>query len=206
MQVLPTTKIEDIKILTAQSFFDHRGYFLEMFKESTFRRLGINFEVKQINTSLSRAKGTLRGLHFQSEPFAQSKIVTCQNGIIFDVAVDLRPSSPTFRKYVSFLMISDSLDQTEKEILKEIEADHFLEPFNFILIPKGFAHGFLTLTQNTTVIYFLDNEYLKTHDRSLLWCDESIAIKWPPIVNEFILSEKDRSAPKLIDLLNNNIL
>lgn len=202
MEIQPTAKISDVKIITMNTFTDQRGYLSEMFKCSEFQGLGLDFEIKQINCSFTKSKGTLRGLHFQISPMEQSKIVTCQSGAIFDVAVDLRPNSPTFSKFVSFLMFGEFIDAETKKFLMEFESDYILEPFQSVLIPKGFAHGFLSLADNTIIIYSLDEEFSKSHDRSLLWCDETIGINWPKITSQFILSEKDRRAPKLLDLFN----
>ena len=151
-----------------KAFADERGFFLESYKESEFKTNGIDVEFKQDNHSKS-AKNVLRGLHYQLEPHGQGKLVRVVTGKIFDVAVDIREGSPTFGKWVSAELSGDNRQM--------------------LWIPSGFAHGFLTLEDNTNVLYKATNEYNKESEGGIIWNDPDIAIKWP--VNEPVLSEKD---------------
>lgn len=192
-----TTIFDGVLIINRQKFEDHRGFFLEMFNKEDLLEVGIDFNLVQVNYSLSKKSGTIRGLHYQIEPFAQAKIVRCNRGAIFDVAVDLRFQSPTFSKYVSFLMVGNGIDQDEVSRFKTTKANYVLGPEASILIPKGFAHGFLTLIDNSEVIYFLNQTFNKEADKSIRWNDPQIAIEWPISGITPIISEKDKNAPFL---------
>lgn len=169
------TKIPDVKIIEPDVFGDHRGYFMETWSEKKYSELG--FVPKQDNESFTAKKGTLRGLHFQQSPMAQAKIVRVVSGAVLDVAVDLRKGSPTYKQWVA----------------AELSAENKLQFF----IPQGFAHGFLTLTDNVTFCYKADNFYSKECDRSVRFDDPEIAVEWG--ITDPILSEKDLLAPKLCD-------
>ncbi len=170
------TRIPDVIIIKPKVFGDDRGFFMETYKESDFRKAGIDTDFVQDNHSRS-IKGVLRGLHYQLEPMAQGKLVRCIKGRIFDVAVDLRKKSPSFGKWVGV-----ELSEENKLML---------------WIPKGFAHGFLTLSEEAEVIYKVSGaEYSPEHDRSIRWNDPEIGINWP-LEEEPVLSEKDRNAPFL---------
>ncbi len=172
------TEIPEVIVVKPKVFSDERGFFLEFYKRSEFVAFGIDEEFVQDNHSKS-VKGVLRGLHYQLYPKAQGKLVRCIKGKIFDVAVDIRRGSPTFGKYVSV----------------ELSADNGL----MLFIPKGFAHGFLTLSEEAEIIYKVSGaEYSKEHDRSIRWDDPDINIKWP-LEKEPILSQKDSDAPFLKD-------
>ncbi len=174
------TDIAGVIVVKPRVFGDERGFFLEFFKKSDFERAGIDTDFVQDNHSRS-FKNVLRGLHFQVEPRAQGKLVRCVKGRIFDVAVDLREKSPTFKKWVG-------LELSEENKL-------------MLWIPKGFAHGFLTLSEEAEVIYKVSgSEYSPAHDRSLRWDDPDFNISWP-LEGEPLLSEKDRKAPFLRDWL-----
>jgi dTDP-4-dehydrorhamnose 3,5-epimerase len=158
---------------------DDRGYFSETFSRDTFAEAGIGLEFVQDNHSLSRAKGVLRGLHYQLPPRAQDKLVRVVRGAILDVAVDIRRGSPTFGRWVSL----------------EVSA----EKWNQILVPKGFAHGFLTLEPDTEVIYKVTDVYAPDRDRSIRFDDPDIGIEWPMARERLRLSQKDSGAPLLGD-------
>lgn len=206
MEIISAGKINEVKIISIDKHPDERGFLSEIFKLSKFQRLGFDFEIKQINHSFSKSKWTLRGLHYQTKPKEQTKVVGCLTGAIFDVAVDIRQSSSTFGKFVSFLMFGETFDPMQQSDLFQIEADYKLEPHHFVVIPKGFAHGLLTLRDNTNVIYFLDNEFSQEHDRSISWRDELIKVNWPGNPSDFILSAKDRNASQLVDLLQDIVI
>ena len=173
-------EIPEVILIEAKSFSDHRGFFLESFKESEFISNGINTTFVQDNVSHS-LKGVLRGLHYQKNPRAQSKLVTVIRGEIFDVAVDIRIGSPTFGKWVS-------------EILSA-------ENHKSLFIPKGFAHGFCVISEEADVIYKVDQEYSAETERSIIWNDPSLKITWP--IDNPILTQKDLESPKLGDIDNN---
>lgn len=169
------TSINDLFIIETDVFGDNRGWFTETYNKQKYSNLGIDIEFVQDNHSKSLEKGTLRGLHFQNEPFAQTKLVRCTKGKVYDVAVDLRKGSPTFLKWFGV----------------ELSEDNHLQLF----IPKGFGHGFVTLTENAEVQYKVDNFYSKQHDRTIMFDDPKIGVNWG-IANP-ILSEKDKNAPFL---------
>jgi len=158
-----------------QKFGDSRGFFSETYNSAGFKAAGIDLNFVQDNHSLSAQPGTLRGLHYQLPPFAQDKLVRVTRGAILDVAVDIRRGSPTFGKWLSL----------------ELSA----ERWNQILVPKGFAHGFVTLVPDTEVLYKVTDVYSKAHDRSLRFDDPAIGVQWPSFAGGYTLSDKDKNAP-----------
>lgn len=158
-------------------FKDSRGYFKELFKASEFSSLGLSKVFVQDNLSFSR-KGVLRGLHYQREPFSQGKLVSCLKGKIFDVAVDIRPESPYFGKWIA-LELSDE--------------NHYL-----FYIPPGFAHGFQVLSEEALVWYKCTAEYAPEHEAGIIWNDPDLGINWP--FKNPILSPKDASLPYLKEI------
>ena len=171
--------IPDVKMLTPKKHSDHRGFFSEVYSRKALTTAGIDIEFVQDNHSLSSAKGTVRGLHFQTPPFAQGKLVRVVRGSVFDVAVDLRQSSPTYGKHVSIILSS--------------------EAWNQILVPIGFAHGFMTLEPDTEVIYKVSDCYAPDYDKGLLWNDPTLGIIWPIAESTAIVSEKDRRQPQFAE-------
>lgn len=171
------TEIDDILILEPRVFGDHRGWFTETYSKTKFQELGIDIEFVQDNHSMSVQKGTLRGLHFQTNPKAQTKLVRCTKGRILDVAVDLRKGSSTYKQWLGVELSEENKKQ--------------------LLIPKGFAHGFLTLTDNVEVQYKVDEYYDPECDRSIRFDDPEIGVDWG--IEDPILSEKDLKAPLLKD-------
>jgi len=169
------TEINNLWVLKPKVFKDERGWFVESYNDSVLKDHGIDIIFKQDNHSLSLHKGVLRGLHFQNDPNAQTKLVRCTKGKIFDVAVDLRKSSTTYLKWFGIELSSDNK--------------------TMLFVPQGFAHGFLTLEENTEVQYKVDAFYHKTSDRSIRYDDPQIGIQWP--LDNVILSEKDTNAPLL---------
>ncbi len=161
-------------------FADDRGFFSETWNDAAWRDAGIAITFVQDNHSLSRARGTLRGLHFQAPPAVQAKLVRVTRGSAFDVAVDLRPESPTYRHWAGVTLSA---------------AD-----WNQLLIPEGFAHGFLTLEPDTEVQYKASAAYSPPHDRAIRFDDPAIGIDWPLPAAELILSDRDRAAPLLADV------
>ena len=160
-------------------FGDDRGFFSEVWSRERMEDAGIRLDFVQDNHSYSAARGVLRGLHFQKPPFAQDKLVRVSRGSIFDVAVDIRRESPTFGKWAGIVLSA--------------------ELWNQLLIPKGFAHGFVTLEDHTEVQYKVTAPYRADHDQAILFSDPAIGIEWPVSADEIQLSAKDRSAPLLAD-------
>lgn len=159
---------------------DPRGFFSETYNASDWERHGLGYKFVQDNHSLSRDVGTIRGLHFQSPPFAQNKLVRVLRGKILDVVVDLRQSSPTYGSHFKI----------------ELSAENWTQ----IFVPIGFAHGFMTLEPDTEVFYKVTNFYSASHDRGIVWNDAKLAINWPIINSNFIISEKDKRLPSFTSL------
>jgi len=166
--------------ISPDRFGDERGFFSETYNQAEMKKNGIDLEFVQDNHSLSAETGTLRGLHFQTPPFAQAKLVRVVRGAIFDVAVDIRAGSPTFGKHVCLTLSA--------------------EAWNQILVPEGFAHGFCTLEPGTEVIYKVNAPYSKEHDKGILWSDPALGIEWPQLNCQYTCSEKDKILPRLEDL------
>lgn len=173
-------KIKGLLLIETKVFSDNRGFFAEVYKFSEFKKAGIPSEFKQCNHSLS-AKNVVRGLHYQKNPNAQGKLVRVLTGKIFDVAVDIRKGSPTYGKWEGI-----ELDAKSKQML---------------YIPEGFAHGFLTLVDNTEVEYFCTKEYSVTDERGIRFDDPVLGINWP--LHEPSASPKDAINPLFRDAENN---
>ena len=177
------TEVPDVILIKPKVFKDERGFFMETYKKPDFEKAGIKGEFVQDNHSKSKY-GVLRGLHFQREPYAQAKIVRCVKGVIYDVAVDLRRDSHTFGKYVGVI----------------------LSEFNkyMLYIPRGFAHGFLVLSDEAEIVYKVDNLYAPNHEGGLIWNDPDVGIKWS--IDNPILSQKDQKWPTLKELIERDEL
>ncbi|MGO4694207.1 dTDP-4-dehydrorhamnose 3,5-epimerase [Paenibacillus sp. 2TAB26] len=176
------TELEGVLLLEPSVFGDHRGWFMETYSTAKFKEIGLELEFVQDNESFSAAKGTLRGLHYQLNPKAQTKLIRCTKGAIFDVAVDIRQGSPTYGQWYGVELSADNKAQ--------------------LLVPKGFAHGFMTLTEDVEVQYKVDELYAPECDRGIVWNDPSIGIKWPINISP-ILSDKDAKAPLFKDAEQN---
>lgn len=171
------TRLDGVLIIEPEVFGDYRGWFMETWSEQKMKELGIDIVFVQDNQSYSAQKGTLRGLHFQKNPMAQTKLLRCTRGKILDVAVDLHRDSPNFKKWVAVELSAENKRQ--------------------LFIPKGFAHGFVTLTEDVEVQYKVDAFYAPDCDRSIRFDDPEIGVEWG--VENPILSKKDLSAPFLKD-------
>lgn len=171
--------IPDVKIIQPRTYEDDRGFFLETYSQPALLQGGIDIAFVQDNHSLSTQTGTLRGLHFQRPPFAQDKLVRVVRGRIWDVAVDMRRGSPTFSKWFGLELSASNRTQ--------------------LLVPIGFAHGFLTLEPNTEVLYKASAPYNAHHDAGVAWNDEDLAVRWPLSVVAPFLSDKDQTLPRLAD-------
>ena len=172
------TKLPGVCIVEPQVHGDHRGYFMETYSTRAFHDIGIDTVFVQDNQSFSSQKGICRGIHFQNDPMAQAKLVRVTKGAVLDVAVDLRKGSPTYKQWVSV----------------ELSADNK----RMLYIPRGFGHGFVTLTEDVEFCYKVDNLYSKECDRGIRYNDPSIGVDWGE-VNEALLSQKDTTSPLLDD-------
>ncbi len=179
MPTLTPTAIDDVLLVTPSRFEDDRGFFSTVRNDDELKEAGLNTTWVQGNLSHNIRAGTLRGLHYQSAPHGEVKLVRCVKGAIWDVAVDVRPSSPTFKQWVGVELNEENREQ--------------------LYIPEGFAHGFITLCNDTDVHYDISYRYMPEAARSLQWNDPALAIKWP--VPPVVLSEKDANANLLSDLL-----
>ncbi|EEZ4381543.1 MULTISPECIES: dTDP-4-dehydrorhamnose 3,5-epimerase [Escherichia] len=179
------TEIPDVLIFEPKVFGDERGFFMESFNQKVFEEaVGRKVEFVQDNHSKS-SKGVLRGLHYQLEPYAQGKLVRCVVGEVFDVAVDIRKSSPTFGKWVGVNLSAENKRQ--------------------LWIPEGFAHGFLVLSETAEFLYKTTNYYHPEAEGSLRWNDDDININWPSSF-DIILSKKDENAPYFNRIIGNGII
>ncbi|GGG19320.1 dTDP-4-dehydrorhamnose 3,5-epimerase [Paenibacillus aceti] len=174
MKVTPL-KLDGARIIEPIVHGDHRGFFMESYNEQVMEQLGVKYDFIQDNQSLSAEPGVLRGLHYQLNPKAQTKLIRVLTGAIYDLILDIRKSSPTFGQWVGVILTEYNKRQ--------------------LLVPKGFAHGFCTLTPNTQVLYKVDEYYSPENDRGILWNDPALGIDWP--VSEPLLSDKDRKHPTL---------
>jgi dTDP-4-dehydrorhamnose 3,5-epimerase len=180
MLTVEPTELPDVKLITARRIADARGYFSEVWNRQRFAEAGLDHDYVQNNHSLSVETGTVRGLHFQSHPFAQDKLVRVARGSIIDVAVDIRVDSPSFGRHVAV----------------ELSAENGRQ----LLVPVGFAHGFCTLEPDTEVLYQVTAYYSGQHDHGLAFDDPDLGIAWPYPTDALVLSDKDRRHPRLRDL------
>ena len=174
---IDTTPLPGVLVLTPRRFGDARGFFSELWNARTLTEHGIDITFVQDNHSLSAEGGTVRGLHFQAPPHAQAKLVRCGRGRLFDVAVDIRRGSPTFGRWTG--------------------AELSFENGRQLLIPEGFAHGFMTLERDTEIIYKCSDRYAPETEGAVIWNDPDIAIDWPEADIMPTLSDKDAVAPQL---------
>ena len=178
MQVTKTN-LDGVLIIEPKVFGDARGWFMETWSSRKFESAGLNFNFVQDNQSYSAQRGTFRGLHYQTAPFAQAKLVRCTRGKLLDVAVDIREGSETFSQWIAVELTADNKKQ--------------------LLIPRGFAHGFITLTDDVEIQYKADNFYSPECDGNIRWDDAQIGIDWP--FAPTILADKDAKAPTLKERL-----
>lgn len=176
------TKLPGVIVVEPKVFGDHRGWFMESYSKKHFQDAGINIEFIQDNQSFSATKGTLRGMHFQLNPKCQTKLVRCTRGSLYDVVIDIRKGSPTYGEWFGIELSAENKKQ--------------------LLVPKGFAHGFMTLEDNVEIQYKCDELYAPEYDGGILWNDPEIGIEWPLNVVP-VISEKDEKAPLLKDAKTN---
>ena len=175
--MIESLAIPDVKLITPKRFGDSRGFFSETWNSRVLEEAGLHLDFVQDNHSFSAAKGVLRGLHFQKPPHAQAKLVRCTRGSVYDVAVDIRNGSPTFGQYVGAVLSAENWVQ--------------------ILVPEGFAHGFVTLEPDTEIQYKVTDFYATDCDANIRWDDPEIGIDWKVDRDKVTLSDKDRAAPGL---------
>lgn len=175
---LVKTKLDGVVIIEPDVFGDNRGFFLESWNKRRMEEAGLFYDFVQDNHSFSAVKGTLRGIHFQKDDKAQAKLVRCVRGAVLDVAVDLRKNSPTFKQWEGVVLSEDNKKQ--------------------LLIPRGFGHAFLTLTDNVEFLYKADNYYAPDADCGIKWNDPDINVNWG--IENPVLSNKDKLHPLLREL------
>ena len=175
---LTKTKLEGLIILEPDVFGDNRGFFMESWSKRRMEELGLHYDFVQDNHSSSTVKGTLRGIHFQKGEWCQAKLVRCTRGAVLDVAVDLRKASSTYKQWVGVELTEDNKKQ--------------------LMIPRGFGHGFVTLTDHVEFMYKADNYYAPQADGGILWNDPELGVDWG--VTNPILSAKDTKNPLLKDI------
>ena len=171
------TKLDGVVIVEPKVFGDHSGFFMESWSQKKMEAAGLFYNFVQDNHSSSTVKGTLRGIHFQRGDKAQAKLVRCVKGAVLDVAVDLRPASPTYKQWVAVELSAENKKQ--------------------LMIPRGFGHGFVTLTDDVEFLYKADNYYAPEADGGIRWNDPELNIDWG--VDSPVLSDKDANAPLLKD-------
>lgn len=184
IKVIPTNLV-DAKIIEPTIFGDHRGFFTESYSKNDYEEAGIDFNFVQDNHSLSTQPGVLRGLHFQNGDAAQTKLIRAVTGAVLDVIVDIRKGSPTYGKWESFILSEHNHRQ--------------------LLVPKGFAHGFITLTPNVNFEYKCDNYYCAEADSGISFDDPDLNIDWTFPLDKAIMSAKDKKYPTLREFESNNL-
>ncbi|MFP7243573.1 dTDP-4-dehydrorhamnose 3,5-epimerase [Pediococcus pentosaceus] len=179
-----TTKLQDVKIIEPAVFGDSRGFFTETYSDRDFKEAGINFDFIQDNQSLSIEAGVLRGLHFQRGKAAQTKLIRVVTGAVLDLIVDVRKGSPTYKQWEGYIISASNHRQ--------------------LLVPKGFAHGFVTLTNDVNFLYKCDNYYNAEADGGFSFKTPELGIQWPIDFDQAITSEKDANQPTFTEFEKNN--
>lgn len=182
--IVKETKLQDVKLITSAVFGDHRGFFTESYSDRDFKAAGIDFDFIQDNHSLSTQAGVLRGLHFQRGKAAQTKLIRVATGAVLDVIVDLRKGSPTYKQWEGYILSESNHRQ--------------------LLVPKGYAHGFVTLTDNVNFLYKCDNYYDAEADGGISFKTPELNIDWPIDLDKAITSEKDANQPTLTEFEKDN--
>lgn len=186
------TEIAGLKMIEPDVFADARGYFTETFNARRYLEAGIDATFVQDNESFSQ-KGVVRGLHWQAAPYTQAKLVHVVRGAVWDVAVDIRKGSPTFGRYVAVTLVAPGSDYARRHLDSPPACQFF--------IPRGFAHGFVVLENETVFSYKCDNLYCREAERGLAFDDPALGVQWPKMDVPIVLSEKDRRHPRLDAIL-----
>jgi dTDP-4-dehydrorhamnose 3,5-epimerase len=174
--IMTETKLNGVYMIEPERLEDGRGFFARTWCEREFKATGINPKLAQCSISFNRKKGTLRGMHYQDTPYKESKLIRCTMGAVYDVAIDLRPESDTFRQWISVELTAENR--------------------KMIYIPEGFAHGFLTLADNTEVFYQISEFYVSEYSRGVRWNDPAFGIHWPHKV--MVISDRDQNYPDFL--------
>jgi dTDP-4-dehydrorhamnose 3,5-epimerase len=177
MMIFTETELKGAYVIEPEKYQDERGYFARVFCENEFKFHGIKLNMVQSNIGFSRKKGTIRGLHYQVYPHAEVKLIRCISGSIFDVIIDLRPESPTYKQWFGI-----ELNSKNSQML---------------LVPENFAHGYQSLVDNTEVFYLVSQFYTADAERGVRWDDPLFKIQWPEMIHP-IISEKDKSWPDFL--------
>lgn len=177
--IFTETKLHGAYIIDPEKRVDERGFFARIWCENEFTKIGLKTSIKQANVSRSTKRGALRGMHYQLPPFSETKLVRCTKGAIFDVIIDLRKDSPTYKQWIG-------VELTE-------------ENHRMLYVPEGFAHGFLTKTDDAEVTYLVTAFYDKEHERGIRYDDPAFAIEWPEEIKH--ISDKDASHPNFVEEL-----
>jgi dTDP-4-dehydrorhamnose 3,5-epimerase len=171
--IFTETKLKNAYVIELEKLKDHRGFFARSWCQNEFKDHGLTNTIVQTNVSYNHKKGTLRGMHYQISPYEESKLVRCTRGAIYDVIIDLRPDSPTYKQWLGIELSSDN--------------------YQMLFVPEGFAHGFQTLNDNTEVTYQVSQFYTPGSERGIKWNDDAFMLKWPLDVT--VISDKDESWP-----------
>src|SRR4051794_34639666 len=180
MTTITPLALPEVLLITPKRHGDARGWFSETWSRAALAAAGLDLDFVQDNQAFSSARGTMRGLHFQRAPFPQAKLVRVLKGAIYDVAVDIRPGSPTYGRWAAATLSAENGDQ--------------------LLVPRGFAHGYMTLTPDTELLYKVDNRYAPQAEGGVLWRDRALGIDWPIPEAEVIANDRDRALPTLAEL------
>jgi len=172
--IFKETKLKGAFFIGLEKHKDERGYFARAWCKKEFEAHGLNSNLVQANTALSLQKGTLRGMHYQMTPYEETKLIRCIHGAVFDVIIDLRPGSNTYCEWLGVELTSEN--------------------HTMLYVPEGFAHGYLTLENNTEVFYMVSQFYVPDSERGVLWNDPAFGIDWP-MTNDLLISEKDKNWP-----------
>ena len=177
--IFTETKLKGAFVIEINKIGDERGFFGRQWCQNEMTKMGLKSAIAQVNTSLNKEKGTLRGLHYQKHPFQESKLIRCIRGSIFDVIVDLRPDSETFKQWFGIELTQDN--------------------YNMLYAPDNFAHGFLTLEDNSEILYLVSQFYHPEAEAGIRWNDPQFSILWPESVE--LISEKDKNRPDFDEVL-----
>jgi dTDP-4-dehydrorhamnose 3,5-epimerase len=183
------TNLKGAFIIELEPIEDNRGFFARSFCQKEFRLHGININIVQCNISYSKKKGTLRGIHYQTAPYEEGKLVSCIKGAIYDVIIDIRPDSPTYCQWVA-------VELTDLNSQPSALSSQSLPHYRTLYIPKGFAHGFLTLEDDTEVFYQMSEFYAPGYGRGIRWNDSAFGIPWPGEIN--VISDQDLTYPDFV--------
>jgi dTDP-4-dehydrorhamnose 3,5-epimerase len=201
--IFTQTKLNGAYIIELEPIVDNRGFFARSFCQKEFELHGITMNIAQCNISYNKKKGTLRGMHFQANPFEEAKIVSCIKGSIYDVIIDLRPDSSTYCKWIAIEL--SAVNREQKAVKSKHEAVNsegsayrlpLTAQHKMLYVPKGFAHGFLTLEDDTEIFYHMSEFYVPGQGRGVRWNDPAFGIEWPGEIT--LISDQDKAYPDFV--------